>query len=170
VSEESTGVNGVSDAVAGGVESPHDESEPLVKVITGVIGVDAHVTGNWIVGQSLKSAGIEVISLGVCVPQQEFIEAAVETDADAIWVTSLYGHALLDCEGFRDRCVEMGIPDIVLYIGGMLVVGKHHWPTVEQQFLDAGFNRAYPPNSLPETAIKDLMGDLDQIRAAKESR
>jgi methylaspartate mutase sigma subunit len=150
--------------------STPERDEPHARVVTGVIGVDAHVTGNWIVGQSLKSAGFEVISLGVCVPQQEFIEAAVETNADAIWVTSLYGHALLDCEGFRDRCVEMGAGDILLYIGGMLVVGKHDWPTVEKQFMDTGFNRAYPPNSLPETAIQDLLSDLEQIRTQKESR
>jgi methylaspartate mutase sigma subunit len=145
-----------------------DEPEVLARVVTGVIGVDAHVTGNWIVGQSLRSAGFDVVSLGVCVPQEDFIEAAVETDADAIWVTSLYGHALLDCEGFRERCVEMGVGEVLLYIGGMLVVGKHDWPTVEQQFRDAGFDRAYPPNSLPETAMKDLLEDLEARRNAKE--
>jgi methylaspartate mutase sigma subunit len=145
-----------------------DEPEVLARVVTGVIGVDAHVTGNWIVGQSLRSAGFDVVSLGVCVPQEDFIEAAVETNADAIWVTSLYGHALLDCEGFRERCVEMGVGEILLYIGGMLVVGKHDWPTVERQFRDAGFDRAYPPNSLPETAMKDLLEDLQARRNENE--
>jgi methylaspartate mutase sigma subunit len=146
--------------VIASVIPPADGGEPLATVVTGVIGVDAHVTGTWIVSQSLRAAGLEVVSLGVCVPQREFIEAAVETDADAIWITSLYGHAALDCEGFRDSCGEMGIPDVLLYIGGMLVVGKHHWPDVEAQFEKLGFDRAYPPNSMPEDAIKDLLADL----------
>lgn len=144
-------------------------SEPTnsITVVTGVIGVDAHVTGNWIVNQTLRAAGLNVEALGVCVPQQDFIAAARETAADAIWVTSLYGHAALDVEGLRERCVEAGLGDILLYIGGILAVGKTDWALIEQQFRDLGFNRAYPPNTLPELAVRDL---LEDVGAQKSSR
>lgn len=131
-----------------------------ITVVTGVIGVDAHVTGNWIVNQTLRAEGFNVEALGVCVPQEEFIAAARETAADAIWVTSLYGHAALDVEGLRERCVEAGFGDVLLYIGGILAVGKTDWAAIETQFRELGFNRAYPPNTLPEVAVRDLLEDV----------
>ena len=140
-----------------------------ITVVTGVVGVDAHVTGNWIVNHSLRDAGINVVALGVCVPQEDFVDAAVETDADAIWVTSLYGHAALDCERMRPTCVEMGLGNILLYIGGMLVVGKRDWGEVALEFQKLGFDRAYPPNTLPEVALHDLLADVSRRRSEKTS-
>lgn len=137
-----------------------EQDLPRITVVTGVIGVDAHVTGNWVVNHALVAEGIEVVGLGVCVPQIDFIRAAVETKADAIWITSLYGHAAIDCEGFRSRCKEAGIGDVLLYIGGMLVVGKNEWLETSKLFLEMGFDRVYPPNTLPESAIQDLKNDL----------
>jgi methylaspartate mutase sigma subunit len=131
-----------------------------ITVVSGVIGVDAHVTGNWVVNQALKSAGITVVGLGVCVAQEAFVDAAIESNADAVWVTSLYGHARLDCEGLRERFQEAGRGDILLYIGGMLVVGRQDWEPVRRDFEALGFNRAYPPNTLPDVAIEDLKADL----------
>jgi methylaspartate mutase sigma subunit len=137
-----------------------------ITVVTGVIGVDAHVTGNWIINHALRGIGCIVVPLGVCVPQESFVEAAVETRADAIWVTSMYGHGRLDADGLRDRCREAGIGDVLLYIGGMLVVGKHVWDEVHDEFVGLGFDRAYPPNTLPETAIEDMLSDLRARTAA----
>jgi len=129
-------------------------------LITGVIGADAHNVGIRILSMSLEKAGFRVHALGALTPAEEFIRAAIETDADAILVSSLYGHGHLDCRGFRERCIEAGIGDILLYIGGNLVVGKHDWPTVRQIFLDMGFNRAYPPSTRPAEVIADLKRDL----------
>ncbi len=129
-------------------------------IITGVIGADAHNVGIRILSCALEQAGFRVISLGALTPAEDFIRAAIETDADAILVSSLYGQGHLDCRGFRDRCLEAGIGDILLYVGGNLVVGKQDWPPVRQLFLDMGFNRAYPPGTRPSEAIADLKGDL----------
>jgi methylaspartate mutase sigma subunit len=143
--------------------------EKPITVVTGVIGVDAHVTGNWVVNQALKAAGIEVVALGVCIPQEEFLDAATESHADAVWVTSMYGHARLDCEGLRPRFEEAGLGDILLYIGGMLVVGRQDWEPVQKAFEELGFNRAYPPNTLPDVAIEDLRADVMAKRVRVES-
>lgn len=131
-----------------------------VTVVTGVIGGDAHVVGLRIIEHSLRQAGFNVASLGPMVSQEEFIQAATETDAKAILVSSLYGHAELDCRGFRQKCDEAGLKDIILYIGGNLVVGKHEWNTAEKIFKDLGFNRVYSPDTPPARAIADLKGDL----------
>jgi methylaspartate mutase sigma subunit len=116
-------------------------------VVTGVIGSDTHIVGNRIISMALEKAGYKVISLGALTPASDFIKAAIETKADAILVSSLYGQGELDCRGFRDLCIEAGVGDILLYVGGNLVVGKRTWDEVERIFLDMGFNRAAAPGT-----------------------
>ena len=129
-------------------------------IITGVIGADTHIVGNRILSMALEDAGYRVVSLGALTPAADFIRAAIETAADAILVSSLYGQGELDCRGFRDLCIEAGLDDILLYVGGNLVVGKQPWDVVEKRFLDMGFDRAFPPGTRVEGALAALAGDF----------
>ena len=129
-------------------------------LVIGVIGADVHAVGNKILEIAFKEAGYNVVNLGITVSQDEFVKAAIETNADAILVSSLYGHGELDCPGLRDKCVEAGIGDILMYVGGNLVVGKQDFADVEKRFKAMGFDRAFPPGTPPETTIKALKEDL----------
>ena len=131
-----------------------------MRLILGVIGADVHAVGNKILYHAFTEAGFEVTNLGVMVSQDEFIDAAIETNADVIVVSSLYGHGELDCQGMRDRCVERGLDDILLYVGGNIVVGKQPFEDVEKRFKAMGFNRVFGPGTTPETAIEALNEDL----------
>jgi methylaspartate mutase sigma subunit len=135
-------------------------------LVTGVIGADTHIVGNRILSMALEDAGYRVVSLGALTPAGDFIKAAVETAADAILVSSLYGQGELDCRGFRDLCIEAGLDDILLYVGGNLVVGKQPWDDVERRFRDMGFDRVFPPGTRVETALAALADDF----AARENR
>ncbi|HSC99533.1 MAG TPA: methylaspartate mutase subunit S [Casimicrobiaceae bacterium] len=135
-------------------------------IVTGVIGADTHIVGNRILSMALEDAGYRVVSLGALTPAGDFIRAAIETAADAILVSSLYGQGELDCRGFRDLCIEAGLDDILLYVGGNLVVGKQPWDIVEKRFLDMGFDRAFPPGTRVEGALAALAGDF----AARDQR
>lgn len=130
------------------------------QVVMGVIGADVHAVGIRILDYAYSQAGFTVHNLGVMVSQEEFIQAAVETNASCILVSSLYGHGELDCRGFRDRCNEAGLEDIILYVGGNIVVGKQPFEEVEKRFLDMGFNRVFPPGASPEEGIALLKKDL----------
>jgi len=130
------------------------------KLILGVIGADVHAVGNKILFHAFTDAGFDVTNLGVMVSQEEFIAAAVETDADAIIVSSLYGHGELDCRGMRDKCIESGLDGILMYVGGNIVVGKQPFEDVEKRFKAMGFDRVFPPGSTPEDAIESLSKDL----------
>ena len=110
------------------------------KVVIGVIGSDCHAVGNKIIHHVLESNGFEVVNIGVLSPQADFINAAVETNADAIIVSSLYGHGELDCQGMREKCKEAGLNNILLYVGGNIVVGKQVWEDVEKRFKAMGFD------------------------------
>ncbi|MBP6322272.1 MAG: methylaspartate mutase subunit S [Fusobacteriaceae bacterium] len=130
------------------------------KVVIGVIGSDCHAVGNKIINHVLESNGFEVVNVGVLSPQAEFIAAAKETNADAIIVSSLYGHGELDCAGMREKCNEAGLKDIVLYVGGNIVVGKQDWDHVEARFKAMGFDRVYRPGTPIELTTEDLKKDL----------
>ena len=129
-------------------------------LVMGVIGVDAHVVGNKLMENALRQADFKVVNLGIFVTQQDFIKAAIETNADGILVGSLCGHGELDCQGFREACIEAGRGEIHLIAGGNLVVGKQDFNSVEERFMKMGFNRAYPPGVSPNLVIENLKKDL----------
>ena len=125
-----------------------------------VIGADVHAVGNKILYHAFTDAGFEVINLGVMVSQEEYIAAAIESNADAIVISSLYGQGELDCRGMREKCDEAGLEGILLYVGGNIVIGKQPFDEVEKRFKAMGFNRAFPPGTPPETTIDALKEDL----------
>lgn len=130
------------------------------KLVIGVIGADVHAVGISILQHAFEEAGFEVVNLGVMVSQEEYIAAAIETNADAILVSSLYGHGELDCRGLRDKCDESGLKDILLYVGGNIVVGKQPFDEVEKRFKAMGFDRVFRPGTAPETTVAALYEDL----------
>ena len=143
---------------------PSEYSDMIKKnpptVITGTVGVDAHVIGTKIISKILREAGFKVVALGAQTAVEEFIKAAQETAADAMMMTSLYGMAEMDLQGFRDKCIEAGVGDILLQIGGILGVGKRVFKEDEKTFKALGFDRVYPPESPVVPAIIDLCNDL----------
>jgi len=142
---------------------------PKHTLVTGVIGSDTHIVGNRILSMALEDAGYNVVALGALTPSEDFIKAAIETAADAIMVSSLYGQGELDCQGFRDMCIEAGLQDILLYVGGNLVVGKQNWESVEQRFLEMGFDRAFPPGTRTNEVIENLARDFAERTTSAEA-
>jgi methylaspartate mutase S subunit len=130
-------------------------------IITGTVGMDAHVIGTKVVSRALQDAGFKVVALGMQVTPEEFISVAQETNADAILMTSLYGMAELDLKGFDEKRKEAGLADVLLYIGGNLVIGRYDPREVEPKFKRLGFDRVYPPETDIQAVIEtDLKPDL----------
>ena len=133
---------------------------PERTMVLGVIGADVHAVGNQILNYAFTQAGFHVVNLGVMVSQEEFIEAAIESAAGAIVVSSLYGHGELDCRGLRERCDEAGLKGILLYVGGNVVVGKQDFESVKKRFEDMGFDKVFGPGTPPEVTIEALKADF----------
>ena len=131
-----------------------------INLVIGVIGSDVHTIGSKLLAYALRKKGFNVVDIGVSVSQEELINAAIESDAKVILVSSLYGHGELDCRGFRDKCIESGLPDIKLYVGGYLVVGKQPWEEVEKKFRAMGFDRVAPSGTTPDQVVAWLNEDL----------
>ena len=130
-------------------------------VVIGVIGADVHAVGNKIIDYVLSENNYNVVNIGVLSSQEDFINAAIETDAKAILVSSLYGHGEMDCKFFKEKCEEAGLGHVKLYVGGNIVVGKQDFLEVEKRFKDMGFDRVYPPGTKIEDCLEDLREDLD---------
>ena len=135
-----------------------------ITVVLGVIGFDVHVVGYRILQFALESHGIQVVPLGVLVSQEEFIEAAIETGAHAILVSSLYGHAQIDAAGLRDKCNEADLENILLYIGGNLSIHDESYEEIQARFLSMGFDRVASPDTSPEDVIRWLIEDISKNR------
>ncbi|MGH2967529.1 MAG: hypothetical protein ACRDK0_00475 [Solirubrobacteraceae bacterium] len=94
-------------------------------------------------------------------PLPEFVEAAVETAANAVVMSSSNGHAAIACDGIRESFIEAGLGDILLYIGGNLKVGRAvSHDEVERQFKILGFDRVFEPNADLDAALQLIAGDL----------
>ncbi len=131
-------------------------------IVIGVIGADVHAVGNRIIDYVLQNEGYNVVNIGVLSSQEDFINAAIESNANMILVSSLYGHGEIDCRGMREKCIEAGIGDIILYVGGNIVVGKQNFEEVEERFKAMGFNRVFGPGTPIEASLELIRKDLGQ--------
>lgn len=137
----------------------------MESIVIGVIGADVHAVGNRIIEYVLTNAGYNVVNIGVLSSQEDFINAAIEADAKIILVSSLYGHGEIDCRGMREKCIEAGLDDVILYVGGNIVVGKQDFCEVEKRFKEIGFNRVFKPGTSIESVLPDIKADFESYKA-----
>jgi len=146
--------------------TPADKPDPTPApdspvVLLGVLK-DIHNLGVLILRHALERAGFRVVNAGAMLSTEEFVGAAVETGARVILVSSSYGMAALDAEGFRGKCDEAGLDGILLYIGGNLSVSRQNrrWEDIEAEFRTLGFDRVYPQDVKLSQVVADLRQDL----------
>lgn len=140
-------------------------SHPPPAIVIGVIGADCHAVGNKILENVFARHGFRVVNLGVMVSQEEFIGAAIETGAQAILVSSLYGQGELDCEGLRAKLLEKGLDKMVLYVGGNLVIGKQEFAAIEARFKSMGYDRVFAPGVDLDAVAAQLHQDIAARRS-----
>ena len=112
-----------------------------MKVVTGVVGNDIHVVANRLIDLSLRARGYDVFNLGVNTHLEEFFDAVVETGAEVLMISSLNGEA----EGWG-REVKLlkskykTLDDVVMMIGGNLVVGSGNTEDIVSRYKKYGFD------------------------------
>jgi len=115
-----------------------------MKVVTGVVGNDIHVVANRLIELSLNARGFEVFNLGVNTYLEEFFDAAVETGAEILLISSLNGEA----EGWA-REVKLlkskykTLDNLVMMIGGNLVVGTAPAEEIVPRYKNYGFDLVF---------------------------
>lgn len=134
-----------------------------MKVVTGVVGNDIHVVANRLIELSLNARGYEVFNLGVNTYLEEFFDAAVETGAEVLMISSLNGEA----EGWSREVKHLkakykGLDDIIMMIGGNLVVGTGNAEDIVPRYKNYGFDIVCHQ--------VDLNTGLDMLEALLEER
>ena len=121
-----------------------------MKVVTGVVGNDVHVVANRLIDISLNQRGFTVFNLGVNTYLEEFIDAAIETDADVVLISSLNGEA----EGWsRDLPLlknRYDLDEVLFVIGGNLSVGEVTAEEIVPKFEAYGFDLVFHQIDLNE--------------------
>ena len=115
-----------------------------MKVVTGVVGNDIHVVANRLIELSLHARGFEVFNLGVNTYLEEFFDAVVETGADILLISSLNGEA----EGWSREIKLLkskykNLDNLVMVIGGNLVVGSADAETIVPKYKNYGFDLVF---------------------------
>lgn len=130
------------------------------RIVIGVIGDDIHIVGNRIMQLALEESGCRVFNLRTRNRPEHFCQAALEVNADAIFVSSLNGEGEYWCAGLREQLQRTGLGRVLLYVGGNVVVGNRPEPEVVALFKGYGFDRVYHQRPDIGTAINDLFEDL----------
>lgn len=141
----------------------------MATVVTGTAADDVHVIGIRLVEMALRRAGHRVVSLGTLVSTREFVDAVIESNADAILVSSLNGHAQLTMGDLREALIEAGRRATLIYAGGQLTIGRPPWDEVVGMFRAMGVDRVYDDTMSLEQMLNDLDSDIS-IRDPKADR
>ena len=137
------------------------------RVVFGVIGDDIHVVANRILEIGLVDAGFQPFNLGTHNTAEDFVSATLEVEADAVLVSSLNGEGEHLCNDFRDRFESVDRKDIVLYIGGNLVVGDRSDNEVVDLFESWGFDRVFYRTRGFAEMFEMLKSDIGERRASR---
>lgn len=134
-----------------------------MKVVTGVVGNDIHVVANRLIELSLDARGFEVFNLGVNTYLEEFFDAAVETNADVLLISSLNGEAEGWAREFKlIKSRYKTLDNLVMMIGGNLVVGTADADTIVPKYKNYGFDLVFHQ--------VDLNTGLDTLEAYLKER
>jgi methylaspartate mutase sigma subunit len=140
------------------------------RVVIGVIGDDIHIVGNRIMQLALEESGFQVFNLRARNRPEEFCQAALEVNADAVFVSSLNGEGEYWCADLRSLFREAGLEHVLLYVGGNIVVGERPKDEVVRLFKLFGFDRVYHQEPDISVAIADLQEDLKHGAAQRASQ
>lgn len=118
--------------------------KPL-RVVAGTVGEDEHSVGLReiidIKHGGIEKWGIEVHYLGTSVPVEKFIDAAIETDAEAVLISTIISHDDIHYRNMKkihDIAVEKGVRDKLILVAG----GTQVTPDIAvQNGMDGGFGR-----------------------------
>jgi 5-methyltetrahydrofolate--homocysteine methyltransferase len=88
------------------------------KVVLGSVQGDLHDIGKNLVGIMLEGAGFEVVDLGIDVPAEKFIDAAIAEGASVIGLSSLLTTTMGLMKGVVDLVQQRGLSEQVKVIVG----------------------------------------------------
>ncbi|HPU00600.1 MAG TPA: corrinoid protein [Bacillota bacterium] len=99
-------------------KSDAESGTGAIRMVIGTVKGDLHSIGKDIVIMMMKSAGFEVIDLGVDVPSAAFVEAVKEKEAAVLGISALMTTTIQEQKKIIDLLAERGLRDRVKVIVG----------------------------------------------------
>lgn len=113
----------VSAEIESKMEIPDDSSNGVL--VIGTVEGDVHDIGKGIVASLVKTNGVEVHDLGREVPAQQFVDAAIEYNADFVGSSALLTTTMTVQKDIEEALKEAGIRDKVkTMVGGAPVTNR----------------------------------------------
>lgn len=149
------------------VETLHDDDiranikAKSMRIVAATVGEDEHSVGMRevidIKHGGLEKFGISCTYLGTSVPIEKVVNAAIETNAEAILISTIITHNDIHRTNMRklhDLCVEKGIRDkVALVAGGTQVTND----IAVDSGMDAGFGRGTKGHHVASFLVKHRM-------------
>ena len=131
--------------------SDNQEREVLGKVVIGTVKGDLHEIGKTLVATLLSANGCQVIDIGIDKSPADFLNAAIEADADIVGVSALLTTTMVVQEQIIEALEDAGLRDKVkVMVGGA---------PVNQSWADQIGADAYGEDAISAVTItKKLMG------------
>lgn len=165
---------------------PYIEAEKEVgakgkgKIIMATVKGDVHDIGKNIVGVVLQCNGFEIVDLGVMVPWQDILKAAVEHDADMIGLSGLITPSLDEMVTVAEEMQKAGMA-MPLMIGGATTSKTHTALRIEPVYsgpvihvLDAsravGVAGTLVSDTMAEKFVADTRAEYSHIRDARAGK
>jgi len=127
-------------------------------IVAGTVGEDEHSVGLReiidIKHGGIEKYGIKCHYLGTSVPITKLVDAAIETNADAILMSTIISHDEIHYKNMKkthEYAVEKGIRDkLIIIAGGTQVIPE----TAQKQGVDAGFGRGTKGHHVASFLVK----------------
>lgn len=137
------------------------KDNPL-RVVAATVGEDEHSVGMReiidIKHGGIEGFGIKATYLGTSVPLEKVVDAAVETDSQAILISTIISHGDIhrkNMQKLHDLCVERGIRDKMILIAGGTQVNNE---IALSAGMDAGFGRGAKGINVASFVVKKRQG------------
>ena len=96
------------------------ETQRRIRVIVAKPGLDGHDRGAKVIARALRDAGMEVIYTGLRQTPEQIVNAALQEDADAIWLSILSGAHTTIIPKLMALLQERQMDDVLVMLGGII--------------------------------------------------
>ncbi|MBI35359.1 MAG: methionine synthase [Flavobacteriales bacterium] len=162
------------------LEDEKEEGSSAGKILLATVKGDVHDIGKNIVGVVLGCNGYEIIDIGVMVPPDKIIEAAIEHNVDIIGLSGLITPSLDEMITVAKEMEKSGM-NIPLLIGGATTSKIHTAVKIEEHYkggqtvyvLDASRSVTVASNLLGKEKneyIKDIQSEYSRMREHHKKR
>jgi len=131
-----------------------------LKVVAATVGEDEHSVGLReildIKHGGIEKYGVKYVYLGTSVPVDKLIDAAIETGAHAILISTIISHNdvhRMQMKKLADLCIERGIRDRIILIAGGTQVNRE---MAKETGMDATFGRGTHGIDVVNSMVKIL--------------